>query len=147
MRAVRATGAPTRLVRVLCALSDVSYAHAEQRFHRFERAGQLASLARKAEAQISFAMRAEVDARHAADSPVLDQMLGRAPRALVDGLRADAEECVEGAGRRLTREDLAGIFADPAIEEIAPRAQLGAELLDAFLRSFERADASVLHDR
>jgi len=25
--------------------------------------------------------------------------------------------------------------------------QLGAELLDAFLRSFERADASVLHDR
>src|SRR5438067_10977837 len=75
-------------------------------------------------------------------------MLGRAPRArLVAGLRADAEECVEGAGRRLTREDLAGIFADSAIEEIAPRAQLGAELLDAFLRPFERAYASVLHDR
>src|SRR5207237_10029571 len=111
MRAVRATGAPTRLLRVLCALSDVSYADAEQRFHRFERAGQLASLARKAEAQISFTMRAEVDARHAADSPVLDQMLGRAPRArLVAGQRADAEECVEGAGRLLTREALAAIF-------------------------------------
>src|SRR5205814_8595241 len=33
------------------------------------------------------------------------------------------------------------------VEEIASRAKLAAEPLDALLRSLERADAAVLHDR
>ena len=36
---------------------------------------------------------------------------------------------------------------DARVEQIAPRAQLGAERLDAVLRTFERADAAELHDR
>jgi hypothetical protein len=36
--------------------------------------------------------------------------------------------------------------ADALVEEIAPRLQLDAELLDARLGSLERADPAILHD-
>ena len=39
------------------------------------------------------------------------------------------------------------MFADAGVEQVAPRLQLLAKRPDALLRSLERADASVLHDR
>src|SRR2546427_11564603 len=62
-------------------------------------------------------------------------------------MRVDLEERIEGACRWLACEHVAGQLVDAAIDEIAAPAQLGPELLDAVLWTFERADAAELNDR
>ena len=48
--------------------------------HRVDCAGQLRAIACEAEPQIPFAIRSEVDARHAADTRVPDQVFRYVPR-------------------------------------------------------------------
>src|SRR5205823_10760001 len=78
------------------------YRDAEQLLHRLQRAGQLRSLAREAETNVALTPCAEVDARHASNPAVLDEVFNHAPRhGFVSRLRAgspirvDAQERVE----------------------------------------------------
>src|SRR5258708_5609759 len=88
--------------------SSKSDGDAEQLLHRLECAGQLLAVACKAEADVPFAVCAEVDAGHASDAPVLDQILDHAPRErlrrarTVLPARIDFQERIERAGRRRT---------------------------------------------
>src|SRR5436190_8869909 len=138
MRTSRATDGPRR-----------SDADGEQMLHRFERAGQFFPIPGKTEPEIALAVRTEVDAGNAADSPVLDEVLGQPPRqrrrrrALAVGPAGiDSEKRVKRARRRGSGEHVAGVFLDGGIKQIASSPQFGPELLDAVLRSLESADAA-----
>src|SRR3954468_4372706 len=91
----------------------------EERRHRGERAAELLPAAGEAEPDVPFAVRAEVRARHAADTAAGDQVFrhrpgdrrrsrsaGRTPRGI------DPEERVECAGRRLAAEGAVRRFPD-----------------------------------
>src|SRR5438445_9230686 len=59
--------------------SQGSDRHAEQLLHRLKRTGQLFPIPSEAEADVTFAVGAEVYAGHAADAAVLDQVLDHPP--------------------------------------------------------------------
>src|SRR5262249_6419384 len=103
----------------------------EERRHGLERSCKFLAIPRETEADVTFAVCAEVDARHAADPSFGDQVLRHRPRkrlAALAGRRTpaqiDAQEGVERTLRRVAGENVAGLLADAAVEEIAARLQL-----------------------
>src|SRR5437667_299560 len=100
------------------------HSDSEQLFHGLQRAGQLRSLAREAETDVALTPCAEVDARHAPDPAVLDEVSDHPPRhGFVLGARrsvpfgVDPEERIERARRRCAREHIRRRFTDAAVEK------------------------------
>src|SRR5262249_59742305 len=118
-----------------------------------EGAGELGRTAREAEADVASAARAEVDAGHASDPPVLNQVFGHPPRerrgggSAVRPARIDPEKRVERARRRPAAEHAAPERRDAVVKQVAPRPQFGPEITNAVLRALERADAAQLGEQ
>src|SRR3954471_15857988 len=106
------------------------HCYAKQLLHRLQRAGELFALAGETESDVTLAMRSEVDAGHAADASISDEMLDHPPRdrRIVCGrasaarpFRIDPEERVERASGRRPGKHIACELADTAIEQITAR--------------------------